>query len=338
MDSVFDGHHSVYMKALEKINIVENISKDISIENNKKKVIKYIKDRKYILKYALDKVEVDNILHLLYLDQLYTLGPIFKNNKYKKIIATLHHYPQNNIKEKLLKVCSKQIDTIIVHSDYLKEQLISLGIRNVEVIDYPIFNRYKLDNISNIKEKLSLDNDKYIISALGGTRYDKGLDILLESFEYVGEEIKSKIQINICGKEEDIKRDYIEEKCKELHINYRLKLNYMTDEEFYENIIVSDCIAIPYRNMFTGNSGPMTEGVYENKPIIAPNSGNLGYLMNKYELGVTFEGENHKDLARAIERLVEEGWNPNEKSYEYRERLNVESFINKHEVLYNKYL
>lgn len=333
-DNVFDGHHTIYMKALEEIEIVKNISKFYKLESNKKKITKYIRERRALLKYVLKKIEENSILHLLYLDQLYVLGPMFINKKNKKIIGTLHHYPQNKIKEVLLRIVSKKIDTIIVHSDYLKDQLLKLGISNVNVIDYPIFNEYRVDNIEEVKQELGLDQNKYIISALGGTRYDKGLDILIEAFKYIDNNIKDKIQLNICGKEESIKSDYIIKRCDELSIIHRVKLDYMTDEEFYKNIKVSDSIVIPYRKIFTGNSGPMTEGIYQNKPIIAPNSGNLGYLMNRYKLGVTFESENSKDLALAIQKLINEGWEYSSKSIEYRERLRPEYFIKKHEKLY----
>lgn len=337
LDNVFDGHHTVYMNALEKIKIVNNISKPQSLEKNKVKFIKYIIQRRNILKYGLKNVNNEEILHLLYLDPLYIVGPFFRNSKNKKIIATLHHYPQTKIKENLLSIFSKKIDTIIVHSEYLKSKLNSIGIDNIEVIDYPVFNEYDTNGIDMIKQELGIDSKKYIISALGGTRYDKGLDILLEAFEHISEELKEKIQLNISGKEESIKSDYIIDKCKKLNINYRLKLDYISDEEFYKNVKVSDAIAIPYRKIFNGNSGPMTEGVYQSKPIIAPNSYNLGYLMNKYNLGITFESENPENLALAIEKLIKDGWKPNESSNEYKEKLKLEYFINKHEDIYSRY-
>ena len=338
MDHVFDGHHTVYMNALEQIKIVKNVSEIYKLEKNKLKFIKYLKQRSRILKDGLKKVGSGDILHLLYFDPLYIVAPIFRNKKNKKIIATLHHYPQSKVKENLLRIFSKKIDIIIVHSEYLKNELSNIGIDNVYVIDYPVFNEYETKDIEEIKQEFTLDSDKYIISALGGTRYDKGLDILLEAFEYIEEEVKDKIQINICGKEECIKCDYIINKCKSLNINYRLKLDYISDEEFYNNVKVSDSIVIPYRKIFNGNSGPMTEGIYQNKPIIAPNSANLGYLMNKYNLGIDFESENPKDLAKSIKKLIENGWEPNEKTYKYRERLKLEHFIKKHEKLYNQYL
>lgn len=337
MDNVFDGHHIAYMNVLEKIKIVNNISKAIKLETNKTKIVKYISQRQNILKYGLKKINDGDVLHLLYLDPIYMLGPIFRKSKNKKIIATLHHYPQNNIKERLFKICSKNIDTIIVHSEYLMYQLKNIGINNVEVIDYPVFNEYETEDNEKIKIEFGLNPNKYIISALGGTRYDKGLDILLEAFKYIDYKIKDQIQLNICGKEEDIKKDYIMNKCKKLNIMCRLKLDYITDEEFYKNIKISDSIVIPYRKIFTGNSGPMTEGIYQNKPIIAPNQGNLGYLMNQYNLGITFESENARDLAIAIERLITKGWKFNEKSNLYRDKLKLDTFIKKHEAIYNKY-
>lgn len=336
LDNIFDGHHKVYMDTLEKIENVINISTQYKFELDKLNIYKYMKSRMQVLEYGLNQISNQDILHLLYIDPLYIISPIFRN-KGKKVIGTLHHFPQNKAKELLLKLFSKKIHMIIVHSEYLKLKLSNIGITNVTVIDYPVFSKYnieKIDDIKKIRNKYGIDEDKYIISALGGTRKDKGLDILLESFKYLKKEIKSKIKINICGKEEDIKEEYIINKCRENNIDYNLKLDYLTDDEFWENIYISDCIVIPYRKIFTGNSGPMTEGVYMKKPIIAPNNDNLGYLMNKYDLGVTFESENAKSLSNAIEVLVNNGWEANKKSNIYIERLNVSRFIEGHNNLY----
>ena len=52
----------------------------------------------------------------------------------------------------------------------------------------------------------------------------------------------------------------------------------------------------------TGNSGPMTEAIVRQIPSIVPKGSNLGYIVENYNVGITFLQEDSKDLARVIEK------------------------------------
>ena len=94
LDNIFDGHHKVYMDTLEKIENVINISTQYKFELDKLNIYKYMKSRMQVVEYGLNQISNQDILHLLYIDPLYIISPIFRN-KGKKIIGTLHHFPQN---------------------------------------------------------------------------------------------------------------------------------------------------------------------------------------------------------------------------------------------------
>ena len=113
------------------------------------------------------------------------------------IIGTLHHLPNNLIKFNLLKKFSNYLKIIIVHSNYIKDVLLHKGIKNIEVIDYPAFyakhNFYK----EIYKKNNNINSSLKIISIMGATRKDKGLDLLLKSFKYISNKYKEKILLNI---------------------------------------------------------------------------------------------------------------------------------------------
>lgn len=144
-----------------------------------------------------------------------------------------------------------------------------------------------------------------IKSLLGGTRDGKGIDIFLKSLECLNSAIKEKMLVNIKGPEQDFKKDYITNSLDKLKVEYDLDLNYISDEDFMSNVESSDVILLPYRRVLKGNSGPMTEGVAREKCIIGPNEGTIGFLINKYKLGYTFESENPRSLANALETYFE---------------------------------
>lgn len=320
-----EGHHKIYQESLLKIKYLELLIFEESFSLKKDK----FKFFKKILK-VID-LEKDEDIHYLTLDFLYKYPLIKKMNKNRIVIGTLHKEPNNFFKKILLKNFSKKISKIIVHSEFIKNKLNEIGIYNVEVIEYPSFYNYSKLKKENLREQEKIGK-KIVISCLGGTRFDKGLDILLKAFEYIEEDIKNKILLNIIGKEEYFKKDYINQMAKKNKINIRDKYGFVTDEEFIKNVLITDIMVMPYRKIFGGNSGPMTEAIVNKIPSLVPSGTNIGNLVEKYDLGDIFESENPKDLAKVLSRMVKE-----KKEYfstTYNEKLTLEKFIKRHEEIY----
>ena len=329
VDNANDGHHKVYQDTLNKINNTQILNKIIKFTDLKENFIKAYKERSTFFKYVNSKTNKVDIIHLLYIDSLYKCPLIDKKlNRDKKYIGTLHWVPKDAFRQNLLKRFSKKIELIIVHSEFLEEELNKIGIKNVKTIEYPSFININNKNIKKDKEL----KDKIVISCLGGTRKDKGLDILSEAFKFIDSKCKEKIVFNICGIEQDIKYDDIMMSAKENNINVICKNKFLTEEEYEEEIYKTDVILLPYRKIFTGNSGPMTDGIYADKFILGPNNGNLGYLIKKYNLGSTFIQENYNDLAREIEKISQVEV---KKTHKYKYELSIDKFNEKYTDIYN---
>lgn len=326
IDTSTDGHHLIYQKKLLEIKNTEIIIKRMKLS---------LKESKFkFLKKILEVIEVEKNedIHFLTLDFLYKYPLIKKLNENRLVVGTLHKEPNSFLKKILLKNFSKKISVIIVHSEFIKEALNKIGIYNVEVIEYPSFYDYSKLMKENLKKIENLE-DKIIISCLGGTRFDKGLDILLEAFQYIEENIKNKIVLNIVGKEEHFKKDYINQMSKKNNIKIREKYDFVTDEEFMKNVLLTDIMIMPYRKIFGGNSGPMTEAIVNRIPSIVPTNTNIGYLAQKYNLGETFQAENPRDLAKVLTKMIKE-----KKEYfytNYNEKLTLNNFLKKHQYIYN---
>lgn len=76
----------------------------------------------------------------------------------------------------------------------MKNQLNMLNINNAERIEYPYFSIIQPDKIK-AKEYFDLKNNVPVLCCLGSARYDKGLDILLDSLKNV----KEDFQLLIAG-------------------------------------------------------------------------------------------------------------------------------------------
>ena len=330
LDTSNGGHHKLYFNTLKE-NILNADFDIVYLKNSKNKVSSIISRFGY-LRMLIKKSKKYQIIHQLYGDPFYILAPFFLTSRnLKHFVFTIHHLPKNKLKMYLLKMFSKRIKLILVHSEYSKNVMLENKINNVKYIDYPSFYRYDQQ-----KNNIFYSKNKTIVTLLGGTRYDKGIDIFLKSLEYLNSATKEKMFVNIKGPEEYFKKDYITNSLDKLKVEYDLDLNYISDEDFMSNVESSDVILLPYRRIFNGNSGPMTEGVVREKCIIGPKEGNLGFLINKYNLGYTFESENPKSLAKAIETYCENGWKPSKRSKEYREKLKVDYFIKAHRELYRE--
>ena len=197
---------------------------------------------------------------------------------------------------------SKILGKIVVHSEYLRSLLIRQGIDNGYVINYPSF--LKKNNAEDMKE-CPLEIKDYrktckVILSLGGTRRDKGLDILLRALQKVNE----PFNLVVAGKEQDIRREEICLLSKDYSDKIVLILRYITDAEMRYLIDMCDIVAVPYRKEFNGASGPMIDGVAYGKKIVGPQCGEIGYAISKYHLGSVFEVENVNSLADSLNEML----------------------------------
>lgn len=248
-------------------------------------------------------------VHLLYLDTLIIpLSVLFPIGRKMHITATLHWYPPRRSKRRLLAYLlrGKLLNKLIVHGDYLRKQVLELtGTEQAKVssIVYPNLHP------AVVAETVQASNGSYTgqfapgqgptLLCFGGLRYDKGIDLLLEA---AGGLHHHPFSILIAGREQDFKRGDLERiiRDKGLEGKVELCLEYIPDQEVPVYFERADIIVLPYRKMFSGQSGPLTEAAARGKVIIGPDHGEIGYCIERYQLGVSFEAENTSDLGDKI--------------------------------------
>lgn len=327
-DLVNDGHHFFYnynvMKGkscdnkyyftgnsidVEKEDMLNNIEvkvvKTKALKSNNK-ILRMIDQFKVLfkLKKYINKLNINKAI-LLYLDQI--IIPIYILQLAVpikcEIIGTLHWFPNKNLKIKFLKTLSDKGLKIIVHTDDLKKRLAKVGIEDVEIIYYPTLETSDIDKVeAKNKLNLSLDEKYKTILYFGETRVDKGLDILLEALENVG----SSVNVIIAGQERTFKRDFIEMKISNLlNKNVIINLNYIRDEELELYFKSSDIVVLPYRKMFNGESGILTEAINNKNVVVLPNIIHFPSIIEKYSNGIIYEAENANDLAEKIQYVID---------------------------------
>lgn len=258
-----------------------------------------------VLRFAY---KTKSVLHLLYLDTLIIplviLMPMLKG---MRITATLHWYPPRESKRRLLRNLLKRhyLNKLIVHGDYLRKQVLeltSVDHSRVSSIVYPNLHPAVMQEPVQARGVHVVQGDvEYVPTLLcfGGLRYDKGIDLLLEA---AGSLSGQSFSILVAGKEQDFTRSDLERiiRDKGLEDKVELCLEYIPDHEVSLYFECADIIVLPYRKMFSGQSGPLTEAAARGKVIIGPSHGEIGYCIERYGLGVSFQAEDISDLGDKI--------------------------------------
>lgn len=347
VETQITGHHEKYLKGLlgaikqedDYLIVLPEAMNDSTIDTEKTKIIPFEKNgrTRYFswlvqLRKVIKGFEPD-LIHLTYGDDLYRFfgaGLHFISGKISLGI-TYHQVRRSKLRDLSYRCIAQKCCWVVVHTQYLSNDLKLLGINNIAHIEYPQFNETQIIMQHEALKKLEITNAVgKVMLALGGTREDKGLDTLLKALQ----EVNDPFHLIIAGKEEYYKRPEIEELIKNYREKVTLFLGFLSDEKVGMCLNASDVIVLPYRKAFDGASGPMGEGVWLKKQIVGPNHGSLGEIISTNHLGEIFDSEDSCSLADVISHVLQEEWIPDEQYDEYRQSLDPISFAGKYRELY----
>ncbi len=346
IETALTGHHKIYFMTLaqamqeryelhcvlpSELRETDFPVKIVSLSAEKKNFLaqwfSYLRWMRQIGKTIRD-VKPD-IVHFLYGDALYRyFGFGLGSLKKVKTVVTLHQIRRSRLRDFSVRHICRASDAVVVHTDFLRRSFPSLNLR---VIDYPDFSVQTYVQ-REAKERLGIPQDAPLLLALGGTRRDKGLDLLLRALSTV----KMPFFLLIAGEELDFKREQIEALTAGYRKNTFLFLHHFSQEEHLLYLAASDIVVLPYRKSFDGASGPLSEGVSNQKIIVGPEHGSLGELISEYHLGYSFETENVSSLAEAVGRALSEPFVFDSHYQSYREKVSVARFCRSYAELYQK--
>lgn len=339
------GHHDYYASALQKAanETVYVLPEKIgSIASRQIVIDSAFADKKSFWGYAvwlgkirrIVKAENPDVVHFLY-------GDIFYRNfglgiKYacagKPCIMTCHHIRRSRLHDFSLKRIARRLNALVVHTASLKDDLDALGLKNTVQITYPELMAINIIPRDEALSELGIavnDGEKVLLS-LGGTRRDKGLDILLEALKTV----KGNFHLIIAGNESTYKRDFILEEISGYKSRVSLILEYLDEKKFALCLNAADIVVLPYRKIFDGASGPLLDGAYIGKMIVGPSHGSIGRMIRDGHLGLTFEAENTESLSHAIDEALGSSFVPDEEFKAYQDGLRPEIFVESYRKLY----
>ncbi len=340
IDTEINGHHSYYMNKLiegqddykiilpKKVDFLpEENQYEVYYSNSNKNPFFYLKWINKVNKIL--KKEKPDVVHFLYGDCFYRFFSFGLSKKYKTVV-TFHVVRRSRLRDISLKLIFKKISVGVVHTKSLKDDLLALNINNVEHIEYPNFSPQYCYTREESRNYFSIPGEVKTLLCLGGTRVDKGLDLLLEALKG----IKKPFHLLVAGEPNSFNGDYIKKNTAEYKDSVTAYLKYLTDEEIFHAVNASDIMVLPYKRIFDGASGPLTDGAVLKKTVIGPSHGSLYGIISNNHLGYIFESENVDSLRGAIETALDEEFVLDETANAYSEALNPNCFKKRYEEIY----
>lgn len=332
VDSGRGGHHAIYLNNLVKSSVFQSICclPEKNDGNNAKQYIIKYDPRKGIISYvrwmkeiaSIAEMEQVDIVQFMQMDSImryFALG--FRLLKNYKVTVIYHHFWEGFLRKLSYIRINKKVDSAVVHTQHIMNNLVAYGVNKVQKYEYPGFGKIcdKVEKHSPVR-----------LLAFGSTRYDKGLDILLEALNFVEEDFL----LYIVGKEVHFDIKYIKEHIVQYKEKVYLDLRYVDDEEKEKYFLETDIVVLPYRRIFDGASGPLTDGVIKEKAIIGPNHGSIKRLIEENHIGYTFDSESSSSLAEVITKAVRSDFVYDEKAKNYKMFISPERMRKEYERLF----
>lgn len=151
----------------------------------------------------------------------------------------------------------------------------------------------------------------------------KGILEFLSACELLDPDQQKQIHLILAGKLDPKIKPAVEKKIASLQISTTLLFHYLMPEEIQYLFEATDWSLVLYPK-FMGNASTLVRSAMAKKPLIANKYGNIGYLMQKHELGIALNPENSKEIANALTDILQNNRSINPK--------NLEEFAQFHQV------
>ena len=229
----------------------------------------------------------------------------------------------------LIKNFLSKLNKIIVMSDQVENELKLINNNyDYKKLFLPILNDLgsQIDK-DNACRNLKIKNNKINFLFFGLIRDYKGLDIFLDSLNYLDKSIENKIRIIIAGEFYDNQIKY-KNLCKNKNIDIKWFDNYIPDNLVHNYFCASDFAVLPYKN--ASQSGIIPMAYHFNTPVIVSNLDSLVKNIVIGKTGFKFESENSKSLASLIMNVVNK-YQKDDFQYikQYKNNYSTDVFIKK---------
>jgi len=273
--------------------------------------------RYYLLQFWFLFSHKPRIIHFQWLDRHIVIDriilPAIARLFGHKVVLTVHNINAGKrdnrdtlINRLTLRNLYRLSNKLIVHTPQSKVELMNefpVAESKIEVIKHGMNNRVAQKGITTAQARLhfGLNEDDKVILFFGNIDYYKGLDILIESLLILNKERNCNYKVLIAGNSKSPEYTaQVLEKAADPRLKGCIdaKIQYIPDEDVELYFMASDCIVLPYRNIY--QSGVIFMAYTFGLPLIVTDVGNFRNDVIEGKTGFLVKPEDPEDLAKII--------------------------------------
>jgi len=259
--------------------------------------------------------EAVDIVHLMYLDGFIEAVARVGLPRQMPVVATLHWYPflgaSLRVPRQWLKAwyslkglswLDRHGMHLVVHSEMAARQLRLAGVANVTSLQYPYSGAMPRATAAvrlHVRDGLGLRDGDHLLLCFGGTRSDKGVDLAIASLARAGPHYR----LLVAGAPHHFDHAALHSLASQHGVADRviLRLEHVPEQDIPGLFAAADAIVLPYRPVFTGQSGPLVMAAALGRPVIASDVPVLAETVQRFRLGSLFRTGDADDLARVLQ-------------------------------------
>jgi glycosyltransferase involved in cell wall biosynthesis len=172
----------------------------------------------------------------------------------------------------------------------------------VKSLPDPIEEDIEQVNKETARKELGIDVEERIFLFFGQMRQEKGPVKLLESLYKVEEEV-CVVFAGRSGVVDSDKLRYYSEQLNNVRIVNRL--GFIDEQNVCKYFAAADVVMLPYRKGYVGTSGILQQAAASGTPVITTDVGQIGAIVERWNLGEVVDSSSKKDLCYAIEEYAQ---------------------------------
>jgi D-inositol-3-phosphate glycosyltransferase len=205
-----------------------------------------------------------------------------------------------------LRILYKIANRLIVHTSQSKDELLKefpINESKVCVIRHGMNNRVSRKGLTTAQSRttLNIGPSEKVVLFFGNIDYYKGLDLLIESLNFLPKEFGNDFRLLIAGNSKiaEYTNSIIEiiEKS-DLKSKISSRISHIPDDEVEQYFMAADCIILPYRRIY--QSGVIFMAYTFGLPIIVSDIGNFRNDMIAGKTGFLLPVNSPEEMSKAI--------------------------------------
>lgn len=193
-------------------------------------------------------------------------------------------------------VLNDEESTCLLNKDYNSQKFVFIPDPYIPI---------QFESVIDIRNQYGISKDKVLFVHFGAMNTNKATIEILNSLHRLADDERKQYSFFFAGRvQDDIKLEFYKlfDELKN-YTDVYLVDDYCSYDFFASLVLACDAILIPYRRVFQ-SSGLIGYASQFGKPVVAPNKGLLGRLVEKYKLGYLLEDCSEEELIKAYHAIA----------------------------------